>query len=98
MTLKGVKNIVHSILIESEKARGNDDWLYLVVLGTLGIDTNESLCHFLVSRQARCIPSFEAVRRARQKVQAENKELRPADNVINGRNISQADYYGFAKE
>lgn len=99
MELNTVKAVVKDILTTEKVTRGNDDLLYSYVVEKYGVSVfTDTLGNFLRTRRYRGIPSFEAVRRARQKVQAENKELRPADNIINGRNISKADYYGFAKE
>lgn len=100
MELKTVKEIVKTFLINDERARGDDDYLYACVLCRF---LDKPLCEvslkdFFLNRKKWGIPSFESVRRARQKVQEENQALKPADNIQNGRAKAEEKFYDFAKE
>ena len=107
MELKKIKDIVIETLKQSEVMRGNDDLLYLEVLKkihphwnngriTTNIE-NISLGEFFSERKAHKLPSFESIRRSRQKAQEENKNLRPSEKVQKARKIQEENFYKFAK-
>lgn len=100
MELKTIKENVKEILKENERARGDDDFLFLCIISKI---SSKPVCElsvkeFFLNRKKLGLPSFESVRRARQKVQEENEELKPADNVQNGRLKQEEKFYNFAKE
>ena len=43
------------------------------------------------------LPSFESIRRARQKIQQENEDMRPLPEVDKARIAKQEDYIAFAR-
>lgn len=77
--LKKVEAVVEKILKEREDTRSSDDILYLCVCEYFNKEvTSMALKDFLKSRKSTGCPTFEAVRRARQKVFEKKPELKPA--------------------
>lgn len=86
MNLKKIKARVLRILQEKPQARNSDNLLYLYVIREIAeeqqINLNFiSIESFLITMPISVFPPFESVRRARQKAQAENKEL-SADSAV----------------
>lgn len=86
MNLKKIKARVLRILQEKPQARNSDNLLYLYVIREIAeeqqINLNFiSIEDFLITMPISVFPPFESVRRARQKAQAENKEL-SADSAV----------------
>lgn len=86
MNLKKIKARVLKILQEKPQARNSDNLLYLYVIREIAeeqqINLNFiSIEDFLITMPVSVFPPFESVRRARQKAQAENKEL-SADSAV----------------
>lgn len=86
MNLKKIKARVLRILQEKPQARNSDNLLYLYVIREIAeeqqINLNFiSIEDFLITMPISVFPHFESVRRARQKAQAENKEL-SADSAV----------------
>lgn len=86
MNLKKIKARVLRILQYKPQARNSDNLLYLYVIREIAeeqqINLNFiSIENFLITMPISVFPPFESVRRARQKVQAENKEL-SADSAV----------------
>jgi hypothetical protein len=83
--LNKIKSRVLRILQEKPQARNSDNLLYLYVIREIAeeqqINLNLSIEDFLITMPVSVFPPFESVRRARQKAQAENKEL-SADNAV----------------
>ena len=76
--LKKVEHIVEKILDVREDARKNDDILYLYVCEYLNRGVSSmSLKNFLKTRKETGCPTFETVRRTRQKVFEKRPELKP---------------------
>lgn len=73
--LHETKKMVRGILERCPETRDNDDLLYLRVIRRYSAD-HLTLNEFFTSRAALGIPSFETVRRSRQKVQEENPALK----------------------
>lgn len=107
MKLENLKNLVMKLLMENEELRGDDDLLYLEVLKSICphwnnayINTdieNVTICEFFTQRRNRKLPSFESVRRSRQKVQEERPGLKPCAPVQKGRQMQENRFYDFAK-
>lgn len=100
--LKTIKALVQAILESNEKARNNDNYLYLVVIeyiaNAFGCDlTNVSVAKFLRELSASAFPPFESVRRTRQKIQAECPHLAPCKVVEEYRAENEAAYREFAR-
>jgi hypothetical protein len=72
-----VKDDIETLLRENKELRDNDDLLYLELLKLYNPDIeNVGLGYFLRNRSNTKLPPFETVRRARQKIQAENEDLK----------------------
>lgn len=86
MNLKKIKARVLRILQEKPQARNSDNLLYLYVIREIAEEQQINLNYisiedFLITIPVSVFPPFESVRRARQKAQAENKEL-SADSAV----------------
>lgn len=97
-SLKAAAKIVEKLLRENEHTRNSDSYLYLKVLEQI----DESLCQlpvraFLNSMGDFKVPTFETVRRARQKLQAQYPELASCEKVQEGRLVNEERYRDFAK-
>lgn len=100
-------DLVKKLLQEKEELRGDDDLLYLEVLRAVNphwnnayINTNIeniTIGEFFSERKKRKLPSFESVRRSRQKVQEERPALKPCEPVQKGRERQEERFYNFAK-
>lgn len=75
MEIKDVHRTVELMLTENEALRDSDDLLYVAMAERLGL-SNETFGTIFHNRTELGLPPYETVRRARQKVQAENPELR----------------------
>lgn len=94
--LKNVEAIVEKILDAREDARENDDLLYLYVCEYLnkGI-SSMSMRNFLKTRKETGCPTFETVRRTRQKVFEKRPELKPK-RVTKYREEMEKVYFDYA--
>lgn len=84
--LKTTKALVHSILVQDEKARNNDSYLYFRVINTIAdradIDLNAiPVTDFLLNKSRYPFPPFETVRRNRQILQAKFPDLAACKEV-----------------
>jgi predicted oxidoreductase (fatty acid repression mutant protein) len=82
--LKTIKQVVKEVLEECPNARNSDKLLTILVFRKLGFkiwieDLNNS-------------PSFESIRRNRQKLQSENTLLQANENVKELREIQKKEY------
>lgn len=97
--LRTIKGAVKRILEADVESRSSDLRLYLL----LGREANESamemsFSYVISNLSVLGLPNFESVRRTRQKVQAENPELRPNAVVADARRKLQDEYHDFALE
>lgn len=97
-SLKATAKIVEKLLRENEQTRNSDSYLYLKVLEQL----DEGLCQLPVRAFLSCmgdlkVPTFETVRRARQKLQAKFPELAACEKVQEGRLVNEERYLVFAR-
>lgn len=98
MELKTIKEIVIKLLEENEALRGDDDLLYLEVLKKNYINVhNTSLQEFFTNRKRKGLPSFESIRRSRQKAQEENPALKPCEEIQKGREKQREKFYDFSR-
>ena len=93
--------LVKEILIQDEKARNSDSFLYFRVLGVLaldkGIDINRiPVPVFLLKMAEWGFPPFESVRRTRQKLQATFPELSANETVKDFRAENEAEVRAYA--
>lgn len=99
MKLNTVKDLVENFLKENPVTRGDDDLLYMLIIQRLGVDLDgTSIRDFFECRFRIGLPSFESVRRARQKAQADNEELLPCEDIVQHRRKCEKKFYKFAKD
>ena len=101
-SLKTTKGLVQSILENDIRARNSDSFLYLRVLEFIGECKGVNLKSvpvsvFLQNMDEYGVPSFETVRRSRQKVQAEYPELAASEKVAEYRAENEEIYREFAR-
>lgn len=94
--LKTIQDIVKKILIDDEKARDSFNYLYIKVaeIKSPGI-TSKRFDEAMASGE---LPSFESVRRTRQKLQAAHEELRASEPVQDLRTHQEEIYRKYAIE
>ena len=100
--LKTTTDIVKDILERNEDARNSDNVLYVKVCAVIGrehgIDINSmSMPTFLLNLKEHGFPAFETVRRTRQKLQAENEELRASSTVEGFRMLNEEIFREYAR-
>lgn len=101
--LKTTAALVKLILEQDEKARNCDSHLYMRVLEIVSEDWpvplyGMTVCRFLQDMNKLGAPSFETVRRTRQKVQAEYPELAATKRVRAARFEKEGEYRAFATD
>lgn len=101
--LKSTKLIVKTILEQDQRARNSDSFLYMKVLKHLDETFGSNLSRmtvdcFLVNMGSLKAPSFETVRRTRQKLQAEFPELSANKKVTEHRAENEEAFRDFARE
>lgn len=101
--LRSTNDIVMEILKESEKARNSDNYLICLVLTKIakkkGIDIEKmSLPQCLLHMKEYGLPSFETIRRTRQKIQATHPELAGSDDVEALRVVREEEFRSYARE
>lgn len=73
-----VYDLVYLCLKEHKQARNSDKFLYFFLLSKQGLVKNKTLTW----ENFKKAPSFETVRRSRQKVQEEHPELGPTSDRV----------------
>lgn len=100
MRIKDVKKRVRQILIDNPGTRGSDDQLYYAfgeeVLG-VGQMAVMRVRDLLFHRKEFNLPTYEAVRRARQKVQEKEPELAAVGDVAGYRLVNEEEYKEFSR-
>ena len=101
--LKSTKLIVKTILEQDQRARNSDSFLYMKVIEHLDKNYGSHLSSmtvscFLANMGILKAPSFETVRRTRQKLQAEFPELSANKKVTEFRAENEAAFRDFARE
>lgn len=94
---------VKEILMQDERARNSDSFLYfkvLVVIGNInGIDISKmSVPTFLLHMSEMGFPPFESVRRTRQKIQQHHPELAGCKAVEEQRILNEEIFREYAKK
>lgn len=98
MELKTIKEKVIELLENNLLLRGDDDLLYCEVCKQIKPDIlNMSVCEFFLFRKKYGLPSFESVRRSRQKAQEENPALKPCEVIQKGREKQREKFYDFSR-
>ena len=98
-----ISNLVKDILIDVPETRNSDYFLYLKVLERTA-ELNGSpkpkdltVSYFLCNAKKLKFPYFETVRRARQKVQEENPELKSVPEVARVKAAKEKVFREFAR-
>jgi hypothetical protein len=73
-----VYELVKQCLVQQERARNSDKFLYFFFLSKLGLVENRTLTWDNFQKA----PSFETVRRSRQKIQEEDSNLGPTNSQV----------------
>ena len=94
--------LVKEILIEVPETRSSDAHLYYEVAKRIGAKQgkdilNTSFGTVLLGMALYSLPSFETVRRTRQKVQQHNKDLCACDKVEGYRAVNEETYKDYAR-
>ena len=91
------KELVKQVLEENERTRNSDNELYIEICYRINPHVMYMPFADVLSQLAEfSLPPFESVRRARQKLQAENPDLRPCDEVALFRAENETAYQEFA--
>ena len=101
--LSSIKALVKTILVEDQRARNSDSFLYMKVIEYLDKKYGSNLSKmtvscFLTNMSILKAPSFETVRRARQKLQAEYPELSAKERIAEQRAENEKAFREFANE
>lgn len=101
--LRGTHKLVEDILHSNQQARNSDNILMYLTYKTIGAKNGVNLdqisaSDFLLKREELGMPSFETIRRSRQKVQELNPELRPDRQVERFRRENEEIFRSYAME
>ena len=100
--LYSVSQIVREVLKQDERARNNDSFLYLRVIGIVGEIKGVDVYHmpvaqFLLNIKEMGMPQFESVRRTRQKIQHDDLELAAYKTVGEHRQAKEREFREYAR-
>lgn len=96
--LKNVTKVVKELLTDHAVLRNDDDLLYRAVCFHHKPQVvHLSFAEVLTTRQILGLPSFETVRRTRQKVQATYPELKGTKRVREARKAKETEYREYAR-
>lgn len=100
--IKRTNDLVKALLQTDENCRNSDSYLYLRVLSVVaerkGIDLRGvTIPTFLLDMHGTEFPIFESVRRARQKLQEHNPDLRACETVQEFRSENELEYRAYAR-
>lgn len=100
--LKTIKGLVKYVLENFEKARNDDNYLYLIVCELIALANNNdlgkiSVINFFLNLSKSPYPPFESVRRSRQKLQREFPHLSSCEVVSELRAENEEAYREFAR-
>lgn len=99
MELSTTKKIVYDLLKENEVLRNSDDLLIIEVYRKINpFISSYGFEYVLKNRKKDGLPSFEAIRRSRAKIQEEFPELKGDERIQRERERAEYKYRDFAKE
>ena len=102
MSLIQTQERVRAVLTEHEEARNSDNVLYMYIITDIardkGVDLKKvSAIELLTHMKQYGFPPFETVRRARQKLQQHNEELRANHEVDAMRYVLEKEYLDYVR-
>jgi hypothetical protein len=84
--IRRIDKVVRHVLTTVPETRNSDDMLWVKVIKVMSPDAaNLPFQDVMCRRKELGVPCFESVRRTRQKLQAQYKELRATEAVTEGR-------------
>ena len=95
MKLNKVEPIVKTILENEPESRGDDEYLYYLFCTQYGFLTDSNFTRMFKDKEYRNklgIASFKSVERSRRKIQAENENLKPSEEVEQARMELEQEY------
>lgn len=97
-SIKNVEKMVRSILEIDVDSRNSDNVLYWNILDCLTPQrgTNWTAYDVFINGKELGLPNYETVRRARQKLQEKNPELRGSRRVQERRSDRERVFHGYA--
>lgn len=96
--IKNTSDLVKKILSMYPKSRNSDDYLYVKVCESINaIATNLPFYEIMLNRKNYSFPSFETVRRTRQKIQRTYPELSGNDDVEANRLLREYQFRYYEK-
>ena len=100
--LKTTQEIVLDVLKTQPRARNSDNYLYYCVYAFLGRQKGlnveaMSMPRFFLNMSKYGLPSTETIRRARQKIQADNPELCGSSTVEGRRMMNKEVFRDYAR-
>lgn len=95
--IKNIEKKVRGILEVNNAARDSDNVLYWTILDGLSTErgTIWSAYDVFMNGKALGLPNYETVRRARQKLQEKNPELRGSKRAIERREDRERVFHGY---
>lgn len=96
-TLQKMKPEVEYLLERYPKLRDDDFLLIGAVYHNHGVESSHGFLYVMKQHDSMGLPSFETIRRTRQKVQEERPDLRSSKAKEKERQISYEEFYEFAK-
>lgn len=96
MRFKTVERAIKPVLENNKEARADDMWLYLYYIASEGY-TPLKIFSDRKYRIEHGLASYETVSRARRKLQAKYRELRPTPEEITERKKAEKEYKKYAK-
>lgn len=92
--LRNVEDTVYPILVRDERARYDDNYLFVQVVKTLGFDVTLPFETLMLTKG---FPMYESVRRVRQKIQEKHPELKPDEVRQLRRAVRESEYLEYVR-
>lgn len=101
MEFKNVEQIIRPLLSNHMELRADDMALYRAYLKSQGVFNVSSFVEMLTNHEKRIksgFASYDAVSRARRKLQEKYPDLRPSKRYLEGKKAAEAEYRKYARE
>lgn len=100
MKINKVEPIVKSILENEPETRDDDQFLYYLFCTRYGFLNDSAFTRMFKDKEYRNklgIASFKTVERSRRKIQAENENLKPSEEVQKARDELEEEYREYSR-